>query len=145
MKGALLLALLLLACAPLHADIYKCTGDRGDTQYSDVPCGSNSSVFVPRAAPQTSGDEAQRLEKTRRLLRAYELEHVQEQREAASALAASRTAEEKCNAARARLRGVTQARAVYRLDEEGNRVVLSFDERAAAEEQARMAVANWCD
>lgn len=145
MKGLLTLLLLLLAGAPLHADIYKCTGDHGDTQYSDVPCGSNSSVFVPREAPQTSGDEVQRLEKTRRLLRAYELEHAQQQREATSALAATRAAEKNCNAARARLRGVMQARAVYRLDEEGNRVVLSFDERAAAEEKARMAVAHWCD
>jgi hypothetical protein len=145
MKGPLTLLLLLLAGAPLHADIYKCSDDHGDTQYSDVPCGSNRSIFVPRAAPQTSGDEVQRLEKTRRLLRAYELEHAQEQREATSALADSRAAEKNCNAARARLRGLTQARVVYRLDEEGNRMVLSFDERAAAEEKARIAVTQWCD
>jgi hypothetical protein len=137
--------LLLLACAPLHAAIYKCSDDHGDTQYSDVPCGSNRSVFVPRAAPQASGDTAQRLQKTQRLLRAYELENAAEQREAASARAASREAEEKCSAARARLLGITQARAVYRLDEEGNRVLLSFDERAATEEKARAAVAHWCD
>jgi hypothetical protein len=40
---------------------------------------------------------------------------------------------------------MTQARAHYRLDEDGNRVVLSFAERAAAEEQARAAVERWCD
>ena len=43
------------------------------------------------------------------------------------------------------MRGVTQARALYRLDEDGNRVVLSFEERAAAEQQAREAVEQLCD
>jgi hypothetical protein len=43
------------------------------------------------------------------------------------------------------LRNISQARALYRLDEDGNRIVLSFEERAAAEERAQAAVERWCD
>jgi hypothetical protein len=43
------------------------------------------------------------------------------------------------------LRNITRARALYRLDEDGNRAVLSFEERAAAEQQTRAAVEHWCE
>ena len=145
MTRCLLLAIALLVCTPLQAAIYKCTDAQGDTQYSDVPCGENASLFVPEAAPVPAGDAAHRLDKRQRLLRAYELEHAEQQREAAAARAAEAEAEQNCIAARERLRSVTRARALYRLDEDGNRVVLSFDERAAAEQQARATVAHWCD
>jgi len=138
-------ALVLLVCAPLQAAIYKCTDAQGDTQYSDAPCGDNASLFVPEVAPAPAADAAQRLDRTQRLLRAYELENAEQQREAAAARAAEAEAEQNCIAARERLRSVTRARALYRLDEDGNRVVLSFDERVVAEQQAGAAVAHWCD
>jgi hypothetical protein len=102
-------------------------------------------VFVPRAAPAPAEDAADRADKTQRLLRAYEVENAEQQRRAAEVLAAREEAEQKCSRARDRLRGVTQARAVYRLDDEGNRVVLSFEERAASEEKARTQVEHWCN
>jgi Domain of unknown function (DUF4124) len=145
MNRQLAVLVVLFACAPLQAAIYKCTDVQGDTQYSDTPCGSESSVFVPKAAPVPAGDEAQRLDKTQRLLRAYDIENAERQREAAAERTARAEAESNCSAAQERLLGVTQARALYRQDEDGNRVVLSFEERAAAEQQARDAVAQWCE
>jgi len=145
MKRHLLLIVVLLGSTPLQAEIYKCTDAQGDTQYSDEPCGGNASVFVPRAAPAPAGDAAERADKTQRLLRAYDVENAEQQRKETAALAAREDAEQECTRARDRLRGVTQARAVYRLDEDGNRVVMSFEERAASEEKARLAVARWCD
>ena len=145
MKSPIALFVVLLGCTPLQAEIYKCTDAQGDTQYSDEPCGGNASVFVPRAAPAPAGDAAERADKTQRLLRAYDVENAERQRNSAAAHAAREEAEQKCTRARDRLRGVTQARALYRLDEDGNRVALSFEERAASEEKARTAVARWCD
>jgi len=139
------LLVVLFASAPLQAAIYKCADAQGETQYSDKPCSGNASVFVPKAAPAPAGDAAARADKTQRLLRAYDVENAEKQRKAAEVLAAREDAEQKCSRARDRLRGVTQARAVYRLDDEGNRVVLSFEERAASEEKARAEVARWCD
>jgi len=145
MKRRSLLLVALLACTPLQATIYKCTDAQGDTQYSDEPCGHNNTVFVPRNVPAPAGDAAERMDKTQRLLRAYDVENAQRQRQETAAQTARAEAEKNCVTARDRLRNISQARALYRLDEDGNRVVLSFDERAASEQQARDAVAHWCD
>jgi len=145
MKRLIVLLVVLFASAPLQAAIYKCADAQGETEYSDEPCSGNASVFVPKAAPAPAGDAVERADKTQRLLRAYEVENAAQQRKAAEALAAREEAEQKCTRARDRLRGVTQARAVYRLDDEGNRVVLSFEERAASEEKARTQVEHWCN
>ena len=145
MKTHLALLVALLGSMPLQAAIYKCTDAQGDTQYSDEPCGRNATEFVPRAAPAPAGDAAERMDKTQRLLRAYDVENAERQRQETEALTARAEAEKNCVTARDRLRNVTRARALYRLDEDGNRVALSFEERAAAEEQARAAVARWCE
>ena len=139
------LLVVLLACTPLQAAIYKCSDAPGDTQYSDEPCGHNTTVFVPRAAPAPAGDAAERMDKTQRLLRAYDVENAERQRQEIAAQTAREEAENNCAAARDRLRNATRARALYRLDEDGNRVVLSFEERAAAEQQTHAAVAHWCE
>ena len=144
MKIHITLLVVLLGCTPLQAAIYKCADAQGETEYSDESCGGNASVFVPKTAPAPAGDAAARADKTQRLLRAYDIENADQQRKAVEALAAREEAEQKCTRARDRLRGVTQARAVYRLDDEGNRVVLSFEERAASEEKARSQVEHWC-
>jgi len=145
MKRHMALFVALLVCTPLQAAIYKCTDAQGDTQYSDEPCGDDTTVFVPRAAPAPAGDAAERMDKTQRLLRAYDVENAERQRQETAARTAQTEAEKNCVTARDRLRNITQARALYRLDEDGNRVVLSFDERAASEQQARAAVERWCE
>ena len=145
MKRHMALFVVLLVCTPLQAAIYKCTDAQGDTQYSDEPCGDDTTVFVPRAAPAPAGDAAERMDKTQRLLRAYDVENAERQRQETAARTAQAEAEKNCVTARDRLRNITQARALYRLDEDGNRVVLSFDERAASEQQARAAMERWCD
>ena len=145
MKRHIALLLVLFASAPLQAAIYKCADAQGETSYSDEPCGGNASVFVTKAAPAPAGDAAERADKTQRLLRAYDVENAAQQREEEEVLAARKEAEENCTRARDRLRGVTHARALYRLDDEGNRVVLSFEERAASEEKARVAVERLCN
>ena len=145
MKWHMALPVAVLVCTPLQATIYKCTGTLGDTQYSDEPCGDTATVFVPRAAPAPAGDAAKRMDKTRRLLRAYDVENAARQRRETAARTARAEAEKNCVTARDRLRNMTRARAHYRLDEDGNRVVLSFAERAAAKEHAQAAVERWCD
>ena len=145
MKRHMALFVVLLVCTPLQAAIYKCTDAQGDTQYSDEPCGDDTTVFVPRAAPAPAGDAAERMDKTQRLLRAYDVENAERQRQETAARTAQAEAEKNCVTARDRLRNITQARALFRLDEDGNRVVLSFDERAASEQQVRAAMERWCD
>ena len=47
--------------------------------------------------------------------------------------------------ARDYLRNVTQASNLYRLDEQGNRVILSDEERNRATDDAHARVAKWCN
>ena len=137
-------ALLLCAALPAQAEIYKCTDAQGKTQYSDQPCGDGATLFVPEAAPAPAEDSEQRMDKTQRLLRAYEAENTERKRAQAEARTAHEEASKNCEQARNRLRFLTQARSLYRLDEDGNRVVYSFDEREQSEQQARAEVARWC-
>ena len=145
MMRYLTLLVTLFASMPLQATIYKCTDEDGVTQFRDAPCGQNTTRYAPGAVPESAEEAAQRLEKTQRLLRAYDVENAERSRREKAAQMARAEAEKNCSAARDTLRNVTQARALYRLDEDGNRVVLSFNERAASEEQARAAVAHWCN
>ena len=100
--------------------------------------------FVPEAAPAPAEDAEQRMDKTQRLLRAYEAENTERKRAQAEARTAREQAVKNCEQARNRLRFVTEARSLYRLDEDGNRVVFSFEEREQREQQARAEVARWC-
>jgi hypothetical protein len=138
------LAVLLSTALPVHAEIYKCTDAQGKTQYSDAPCGDGATLFVPEAAPAPAGDAQQRMEKTQRLLRAYEAENMEQERAEAEARDQREQAAKNCEQARNRLRFVSEARSLYRLDEDGNRVVFSFEEREQSEQQARSEVERWC-
>ena len=140
----IVMALLLCNAATVHADIYKCTDAQGKTQYSDEPCGDGATLFVPEAAPAPAEDAEQRMDKTQRLLRAYEAENTERKRAQAEARTAREQASKNCEQARNRLRFVTEARSLYRLDEDGNRVVFTFEEREQSEQQARAEMERWC-
>ena len=96
MKRHMALLVALLVCTPLQAAIYKCTDTQGDTQYSDEPCGDDTTVFVPRAAPAPAEDAAERMDKTHRLLRAYDVEKAERQRQETAARTTRAEAEKNC-------------------------------------------------
>lgn len=137
-------ALLLCTAVAVYAEIYKCTDAQGKTQYSDEPCGDDATLFVPEAAPAPAGDAQQRMDRTQRLLRALDAENAERNRVEAEVRRAREEAVNNCEQARNRLRFLTEARSLYRLDEGGNRVVFSFEEREQSEQQARIEVAKWC-
>ena len=141
----LLTGLLLFVSSSVFAEIYKCTDAQGSTRYSDKPCAGNTTIITPEPAPAVSEDAAGRMEKTQRLLRAYEAEHQEEQRAEAEQKAEQEKREHNCARAKNYERGVTQANRVFRTDESGQRVVLTDAERAAEEARASADVARWCD
>ena len=139
-----LAALAFLVSSGAAAEIYKCSDDRGATRYSDKPCAGSAVIITPETAPVISEEAAGRMERTRRLLRAYEAEHEEERRAEAENQAEMEKRKANCARARAYKRGVTQASRVYRTDESGQRFDLTTEERTAAEEQASAEVARWC-
>jgi hypothetical protein len=140
-----LLGVLALAGTDAGAEIYKCTDASGKAQYTDRPCGAGAAVITPRVAPAQDEDSDARMQKTRKLLRAYEEERRQEQQQKAEARAREEERERNCKLAKIRYRQITEANRVLRIDESGDQVVLSDQERSTATDQARQAVAKWCD
>jgi len=144
--GATALAgLALLVTTGVPAEIYKCTDAQGRIRYGDKPCAGSSVIITPKAAPAVSEDSVVRMDRTQRLLRAYEAEHEEARRAQAEQQAEQEQRKYNCARAQSYARGVTQASRVYRTDDAGRRIDLSFEERAAAEAQARAEVARWCD
>jgi hypothetical protein len=84
------------------------------------------------------------MDKTQRLLRAYEAEHEEVRRAEAEQQAEQEQRKHNCVRAQSYQRGVTRASRVYRTDEAGQRIDLTTEERAAVEEKARAEVARWC-
>lgn len=127
------------------AEIYKCTDEQGNTRYVDKPCAGPSVVFTPTPAPVISEDASVRMDKTKRLLRAYEAEHEEEQRAEAQRTLEKQQRIEKCTDAKYYEQNVTHAGRVYRIDENGQRFDLTDEERAETEANARKEVERWCD
>ncbi|MDZ7661317.1 DUF4124 domain-containing protein [Thiohalophilus sp.] len=144
-SGLLLASLLSVSMA---AEVYKWTDEQGRVHYGDRPPEEGaSSVDVdpgPASGSPIPGD-AERREKTRRLLRAYEEERrVKQQREQRQEAEAAER-HKRCAWARDRLRRYKQAGRLYDLDEAGNRRILADSQRQQAEAQAARDVEKWCD
>ncbi len=135
---------LILFGSVASAQIYKCTDAQGKVHYGDRPCGENASVFVPRDAPQGDAGTDQRRHKTQRLLDALEEERRQTQQAAQEQRLVAEKRRLNCQHARARLRRLSEASALYHVDEEGNRTVFTDAEREASTQEARAAVEHWC-
>ena len=136
---------LLLISSASVAEIYKCTDAQGKTRYADKPCGGSAVVITPKKAPAVTEDSVRRMDKTQRLLRAYDAEHKEEQDREAASEAEKIQRQQKCSEARRYQRGVTQASRVYAYDEAGQRYDLSDEGRAAEEARAQEEVERWCD
>ena len=136
---------LLVTTTAVPAEIYKCTDAQGRTRYGDKPCTGTSVIITPKPAPVVSEDSIGRMDKTQRLLRAYEAEHEEVRRAKAEQKAEQEMRKRNCARAQSYERGVTRASRVYRTDDAGQRIDLTTEERAATEAEARAEVARWCD
>lgn len=143
-RMAMLAVLALLVSSGIAAEIYKCVDARGATRYSDKPCAGSTVIITPEPAPVVSEDTAGRMDRTQRLLRAYEAEHQDERQAEAEQQARQEERKRNCARAQAYERGVIQASRVYRTDESGQRFDLTTEERTATEAKARAEVARWC-
>lgn len=138
-------ACLLLGAAPSSAELYRWVDERGQIHYSDRPAHSQPHEIGVR--PPTSAGQApdQRMDKTRRLLNAYEVERQQQREQRAKQKQQAEERRRNCLQARDNLRQYSESGSVYRLDDEGKRLYLSEQERAALVARHRQAAAEWCD
>jgi hypothetical protein len=137
-------ALLCLAIAPCHAEVYRWVDEQGQVHFDDQPPDSSTRSFKPASPSGQGGGEDQRMEKTRKLLNAYESERQQAREQAAERRENEEKRRRQCVEAKDDLRQYQEAGSLYRLDEEGKRVWYSNAEREALIAQYREAIAKWC-
>jgi hypothetical protein len=140
------LSLLLLLAAPgLSAETYRWVDAQGQVHFEDrsqAQSGRDARSYRPPAA--AAEDPQQRLDKTRKLLNAYQAERQQarEQQEEQKQELAKRTRQ--CAIARDKLRQYQQYGGIYRLDDDGKRVYLSDQERDVLIKRSQDEIARWC-
>jgi hypothetical protein len=141
LKVCVLWALLI----PATAQVYKWVDETGVTHYGERPPQGKKAQEVeqhlanPAPAPGTAaqpGWKEQDLEFRRRRIEAEQAEAKNKQREASQGQA--------CNQARDQLAQMKAARRLYRLDEKGERVFQSDDERNASIARLEQAVSERC-
>ncbi len=137
------MGLLLALCAPPSwAEVYKWTDEQGNVHFGDRPSEDAEEVRI-RKAPAAAPARTPR--NTRRRLGSI---MEQDRRKRAEARAKEREERDKrrsqCAFARDRLRNLSEATYLYDLDEQGQRRVLSHEQRSAAERQARQDVQRLC-
>jgi len=135
----------LLACTTVNADVHKCTDAQGNVSYRDTPCGDVSTAFKRRSPPAAAPNSDERMDKTRRLLRAYEEERQEKNEKQAEARAEKEKRVRNCALSKDRLRQFERAGRLYSLDKEGKRLYHSDAEREQSIARARASVAEWCN
>jgi len=140
-----LFAGLLLVASLCRAELYRWVDEHGQTHFADQPRDSQPHEIAVRPGPAAAQDPEQRMDKTRRLLNAFQLERQQEREAKAKRQEETEKRRRNCIQARDNLRQVSEAGNIYRLDDSGNRIYLSEPQRAAAIRRHQQAVAEWCD
>ncbi len=148
------LFMILLLVAPLYTsggEIYKWMDKHGKVHYSDRPRSEGSEKIrlkdnpeIESGATGAAPTDAERREKRRRLLEAFQQERAEKQAAAAKKTAEKKELRKKCTMARQELREMKEAGYLYDYDESGNRVILSKDERAKAVADLKRKIDKRC-
>lgn len=141
----LTLSLLWVAFAPASAQVYKWIDENGRTHYGERPPQGRKAQEVdqrlanPGPAPAKAAEpdwKAKDLEFRGRRIEAEQAEARQKQQETANRQA--------CNRARDHLAQMKTARGLYRLNDQGERVYASEEERRASMAQLEAQIAQHC-
>lgn len=148
-KLLVLLLLVVWTASASAAGVYKWVDEQGRVHYGERPPARTQAqeIAVKQAPPppMPAEDEAARRDNQQRLLRAFEEEREQKKAQKQKSQEEEAKRERQCAVARDRVRRYETAARVYDLDEQGNRRILSDEERAVTEQRARQEVARWCD
>jgi hypothetical protein len=140
------LFLTLLLCGQLsaHAEVYRWVDEHGQMHFGDQAREADTHAIKPHARPPTQDNQQLRMQKTRKLLNAYQIERQQLREQKAEQKKQAKKRKRDCIKARDNLRQYTDYGNIYRLGEDGKRQYLSEKERAALVQRSREAVARLC-
>ena len=145
----LLTLLTLISTLSAHAGVYKWVDENGKVHYGDQPKDSQPTVEMDIddtavTAPAFGGDDLSREEKRERLLDAMAEDRIEKQEKLEKQKAIKEQNRRKCNSYRDRMRHYERASALYKLDDNGNRVYMSEADRARATKDLRANINKYC-
>ena len=144
------LAAALTASGAAMADsIYKWTDEDGNVHYEDRPSGAESEERMALTYTRTDSDAVEQRIKTQLdgqdVRREERSAAAEEAKKGEAALAEAAQRQKACDSYRGKLESLTQARRLYREDENGERVYLDDDARMEARQRTEDLVQKFCN
>lgn len=141
----LVVALLMLNSAMAGAEIFKWTDEKGNVHYGDKPKKNSTQVEVSEKnlSGELSTDES-RAEKRRRLIDAMVEDREKKEQAEAKQRKKEQARKARCVRARDRMKSYQRANRLYRLDENGNRIILSDVEREKSTQHLQSQIDKYC-
>jgi len=140
-----LLLLLLCACVPVRAEIWRWTDAEGRVHFGDrAPQGAQAQRLEAPAAASPDPELARHRERSRKLLEVWDAERRARNEAAATAAAETAGREQACAELRAELARARQAAYLVRRADDGARQILGGAERAQYETTLADAIAAHC-
>jgi hypothetical protein len=145
----LLLTISILFITSTQAEVYKWVDDKGTVHYGDKPQAGSKAVDVEPhetiARPATAGeDELSREEKRQRVSDMLEEDRLAKNKEREKQNRERERKKRECNRLKDTQRRVQHAGSLYRLDEDGNRVTISNEQRQKSEKRLRQQLKKAC-
>jgi hypothetical protein len=128
-------------------DVYKWTDANGKVHYGDRTAAGGSTaekMEIKAKAPQADSGSIEHDERTRRLLNQYQDEQAEADTAKAEKEKNEANRKHNCQVARDLLQKYRTAAYLYDKDKNGERVVLSDEQRAKAEADTQKEVDKWC-
>jgi len=143
-RKCLFIALLLSGQVSVHAEVYRWVDEKGQMHFGDQAGDAGTHAIKPHSRQPTQGDQQQRMQKTRKLLNAYQIERQQLREQKAKQKEQAKKQKRDCIQARDNLRKYTDYGNIYQLGEDGKREYLSEKQRSALLKRSREVVARSC-
>ena len=138
----------LIACliAPVvHSEIYKWTDENGRIHYGDRPENTGSETIEVKPAPLPDKGTEEHKEKQRKLLELIDEEREENKQKQAESKKEKQQRQINCEKSRKYHESLKTASGLYQEKEDRSKIILTHEERAAAETRAREDIEHWCN
>lgn len=157
MKFFLLITFLLpgfISANSVQAEIYKCKDKDGVINFTSVPCGQKSvGIKRPEKKVEFNKDgtkktrkqmQAERMKKEKEFLEVSKREREDKEQKRKKLQQHQNKIKQNCENAKKDLSGVQNSRFVYKKEKNGQRRILSGEERKKAADGAQRRISYWC-
>jgi len=130
---------------PVAAEVYKWIDEDGKVHYGDRPGNNSAEEIKLKKVPERDAGLTERRETQQKMLDIYQEERVEKQEQLTKLKEEQKLRKAHCQTARRTLAEIKAARYLFEIEENGERRVISDDERTAAEQEAVVQIERWCD